>query len=285
MKQLIVVADMEGASGIFDSNKEACWHEEMFPENPLWRSYGRPCITSDVLAVCSAATEMGIDEILLLDMHYAGCREYNVELEKLPPNVRVFDLPNRSALWSRIRGQAAIEPYGIVTVGQHARNGEADAYFPHTIHTPPIESFYLNGLHIAEIGESVMCFCDVPYIANIGCAASHKEALELSPNVTCITVKDKRKNWEPSPEETYPIIYQGMLDALKDYKNKTAYPYQEHCHCSLHLTEGYFFEAPDSFPWKGTFQDRTATYEAHDIETALSLFWQLHAYIKKCARE
>ena len=87
MKQLIVVADMEGASGIFDSNKEACWHEEMFPENPLWRSYGRPCITSDVLAVCSAATEMGIDEILLLDMHYAGCREYNVELEKLPPGL------------------------------------------------------------------------------------------------------------------------------------------------------------------------------------------------------
>ena len=29
MKQLIIVADMEGASGIFDSNREACWHEEL----------------------------------------------------------------------------------------------------------------------------------------------------------------------------------------------------------------------------------------------------------------
>ena len=27
MKQLIVIADMEGASGIFDANREACRHE------------------------------------------------------------------------------------------------------------------------------------------------------------------------------------------------------------------------------------------------------------------
>ena len=37
MKQLVVVADMEGASGIFDSNKEACRHEELYPQNALWR--------------------------------------------------------------------------------------------------------------------------------------------------------------------------------------------------------------------------------------------------------
>ena len=220
MKQLIIVADMEGASGIFDSNREACWHEELHPQNTLWRSYGRDCITSDVLAVCNAAVEMGIDDILLYDMHFAGCKEHNVQIEKLPSVVRIFDLPNREALWSRIRGQAAINPYGIITVGQHARAGEENAYFPHTIHTPPIDSFYINGIHVAEIGESVMCFCDVPYLANIGCAASHKEALELSPNITCITVKDKARAWEPSCEETYPIIFNGVIEAIKDYDNK-----------------------------------------------------------------
>ena len=88
MKQLIIVADMEGASGIFDSNREACWHEELYPQNTLWRSYGRDCITSDVLAVCNAAIEMGIDDILLYDMHFAGCKEYNVQIEKLPSIVR-----------------------------------------------------------------------------------------------------------------------------------------------------------------------------------------------------
>lgn len=281
MKQLIILADMEGASGIFDSNQEAFLHEEMYPKQTLWRSYGRSCITSDVLAVCNAANDMGIDDILLYDMHFAGCRETNVELDKLPSNVRVFDLPDRSILWSRIRGQAAVEPFGIITVGQHARNGEKDAYFPHTIHTPPIQSFFINGIHVAEIGEGVMCFCDVPYIANIGCAASHREARELSPDVTCITVKDKRTKWEPSPAETYPIIYEGVKAALKDYQNKTAYPYQQHCACELNLTENYYFEAPESFPWKGEFRGRTAVWEAHDLETALSLFWRVHDYIKK----
>ena len=281
MKQLIIVADMEGASGIFDSNREACWHEELHPQNTLWRSYGRDCITSDVLAVCNAAIEMGIDDILLYDMHFAGCKEYNVQIEKLPSIARTFDLPNREVLWSRIRGQAAINPYGIITVGQHARAGEKNAYFPHTIHTPPIDSFYINGIHVAEIGESVMCFFDVPYLANIGCAASHKEALELSPNITCITVKDKARAWEPSHEETYPIIFNGVIEAIRDYDNKTAYPSQDHCVCELKLTDTHYFEGPKSFPWKGSFTKDCATWETHDIETALSLFWHVHEYIRK----
>ena len=75
MKQLTVIADMEGASGIFDSNAEACLHEELYPYNKMWRSYGRSCITSDVLAVCNAAIDAGIDDILLYDMHFAGCTE------------------------------------------------------------------------------------------------------------------------------------------------------------------------------------------------------------------
>ena len=281
MKQLIIAADMEGASGIFYSNKEACWHEELYPQSKLWRSYGRACITSDVLAVCRAAIDSGVEDIILLDMHFAGCRESNIAIEMLPACVQIFDLPNREILWSRIRGQAAAEPYGIITVGQHARNGEANAYFPHTIHSPPIESFFVNGIHMAEIGQSVLCFSGVPYIANIGCAASHREALELSPNVSCISVKDRAGNWEPTPEETYPLIYHSLIDAFRNHKNKTAYSCADHYICELQLSDGYCFEAPDSFPWKGSFQSRTAKWEAHNAETALSLFWRMHDYIRK----
>lgn len=280
MKQLIVIADMEGASGIFDSNKEACWHEEMYPQGTLWRTQGRACITSDVLAVCNAAVDMGIEDILLYDMHFSGCSEYNVMLEKLPPQVRVFDLELRGTDWGRIRGQSATYPYGIVTVGQHARNGEPDAYFAHTIHTPPIESFWINGIHVAEIGESVMCFSGVPFIANVGCAASHKEAMELSSAVSCITVKDKKAGWEPSPEETYPIIYDGIKKALNDYQRKAAYPEQEIYLCKMYLTDGYHFESPENFSWKGNFTRQCAVWETHDIQTALNLFGEVHKYIK-----
>nr|WP_297703941.1 M55 family metallopeptidase [uncultured Butyrivibrio sp.] len=281
MKQLIVIADMEGASGIFESNREALWHEELYPQYNLWRSYGRNCITSDVLAVCNAAIDSGIEDIMLLDMHHAGCTETNIDMSKLPSGLRLFDLPKRCMYWGRIRGQAEYEPYGIVTVGQHARNGEKNAYFPHTVHTPPIESFYINGKHVAEIGQSVMCFCGTPYIANVGCAASHKEARELSENVTCISVKDKSKNWEPTPEETFPVIYEEMMSAFKDYDNKTAVPVSDKYVCELNLTEDRYFDAPFDFPWKGSFEKRKATWEAHDIETALGLFWEVHNYMKK----
>lgn len=282
-KQLVIMADMEGASGIFEQNKEALWHEEMYPDKSLWREYGRSCITSDVLAVCKAAEKFGIEDIMLCDMHFAGCAEPNVEIEKLPSNVRLFDTPNREVHWSRIRGQAAWEPFGIITVGQHAREGEPNAYFPHTIHTPPIEAFYVNGIHTAEIGQAVMCFCGTPYIANIGCAASHKEAKELSAQVSCISVKDKQRNWEPSHEETFPIIYNGVLDALKDHHNKTAYSFEDTdgIQCELVLSDGYFFNDPNDYPWAGEFDKQKAVWVAPDIESALAIFWYAHNFIRK----
>ena len=61
MKQLIIVADMEGASGIFDSNREACWHEELHPQNTLWRSYGREYPAFPRAASC-AYSQIPLDE-------------------------------------------------------------------------------------------------------------------------------------------------------------------------------------------------------------------------------
>lgn len=59
-KQLIVICDMEGVSGIFEKNKQLLKNgtEE-------WYKYGRELMTSDVLAVCDAANEFGTDEILI----------------------------------------------------------------------------------------------------------------------------------------------------------------------------------------------------------------------------
>jgi D-aminopeptidase len=114
-RQIIVYVDMEGASGIFDHNSDAFIHG-----SSLWREYGRKCITSDVLAVCQAVNECKIDEILIHDGHFAGNIEYNIILEEIPHNVKLFDTWNRCFDWRRIRGQACLEPFGLITVGQHA---------------------------------------------------------------------------------------------------------------------------------------------------------------------
>lgn len=275
-KQLIICTDMEGASGIFEENYKAMIHgtEE-------WRTVGRKYMTSDVLAVCDAANEFGIDEILIYDGHFAGNPEHNIIIEKLPSNVKFFDTPDRCFWWRRIRGQAKWKPYGIITVGQHARYGEGNAYFPHTIQSPPIKELTLNRIHIAEIGTAVLNFQGVKYIANVGCEASMKEARELSNTVATIAIKDKAKGWKPSIEETYPIIKKGILEALRNRDNMKSVNVSEPYEFSMTLTEEFSYSTPKRISWKGSFNKNKAFWEAPSVEIGLEIFNYVREYIIK----
>lgn len=275
-KQLILVSDMEGASGLFESN-----HMAIYQGTDEWKTYGKEQMTSDVLAVCEAANEFGIDEIFYYDGHYAGYPEHNVFLELLPSNVVIPDTPDRCFYWRRIRGQAELNPIGIITVGQHARHGEPDAYFPHTIQSPPISEIRLNGVHIAEIGSAVLNFVGTPYIANIGCAASEKEAKELSSTVTHISVKSKARNWEPSSKETFSIIKEGVLEALKDLDNKKSPNFEPPYKFEMRLTSDYKFDNTKEISWKGTVTEDYANWESPDIEIGFEIFNYVRDLVNK----
>ncbi|MCL2168765.1 MAG: M55 family metallopeptidase [Defluviitaleaceae bacterium] len=275
MKQLIIYADMEGASGIFDDQKSWLYTGQ----TDQWREHGRRCMTSDVQAIARAAIDFGIDDILLYDGHHAGRAEFNVILEELPPQVRIFDIPNREFHWRRIRGQAHLNPFGIITVGQHARFGEPYGYFDHTIQSPPIKNFFVNGLHIAEMGKAVLSFSGTPFLANIGCQASMKEALELSDTVVTIPVKDKSKNWEPSPEETELLIYQGVSRALENAHQAKAVNFEPPFEFSMELCEGFTFNPPEAVSWKGSFLGNKAKWEAPSLEIGLEIFNHVRALL------
>ena len=258
---------MEGASGIFDHNSDAVIHG-----SSLWREYGRKCITSDVLAVCQAANECNIDEIMIYDGHYAGDSEYNIIVEELPKNIKLFDTWNRCFDWRRIRGQADLEPFGLITVGQHARYGETNAYFPHTIQSPPIRSLYINNKNIAEIGMCAYNFFGIKYIANIGCMASMTEAMEISQKITCIPVKDKKNKWEPDFSETFPIIKENTIKAINDIDNKEKVEIEEPYIFKMEICENYIFKEPERISWKGTFSEKEAYWEAPSVEIGFELF-------------
>lgn len=275
-KQLIIISDMEGASGIFDDNLL-----ELKNGSKEWEEFGRDKMTSDILAVCEAANEYGIDEILYYDSHYAGSADFNVRLEKLPENLKVFDVPDRCFYWRRIRGQASISPFGIITVGQHSRYGEKDAYFPHTIQSPPIKGYWVNDKHIAEIGSSVLNFQGVRYLANIGCASSKREAKEISEDVLHISVKDKSVGWEPSPKETYDIIKSEVLEALENHMSYKEVEMSPPYEFRLELCEGYSFDAPELFPWRGRFTSTMAFWESPTFEIGSEIFNFVRDYIKK----
>jgi D-aminopeptidase len=257
---------MEGASGIFDRNRAWAWNV-----HADWRNFGRDCITNDVLAVCVAAADFGIEDIMLYDGHFAGNPEFNVKLEILPKNVRVFDVPDRCFDWRRIRGQAAQRPFGLITVGQHARFGTPDAYAAHTI-SPQIKAFWLNGLHIAEIGCAVLSFNETPYLANIGCKASMKEALELSPDIQQIAVKDKAAGWEPSPEESFGLICGGVTAALRNAESARCVELEPPYEFAIDANDGYFFNTGGTWPWKGIITRKRAEWLAPSVEIGLELF-------------
>ena len=273
-KQMIIYVDMEGASGIFEYNSDAVIHG-----SSLWHKYGKKCITSDVLAVCQAANECKIDEILIYDGHYAGEIENNIIVDELPKNVKLFDTWKRCFDWRRIRGQADLEPFGLITVGQHARYGETDAYFPHTIQSPPIKALYVNEKHIAEIGMCAYSFFGTKYIANVGCMASMKEAKEISQNITCIPVKDKKTKWEPNYTETFPIIKENIIEAINDIKNKEEIKVYEPCSFKMELCDNYKFREPEKIAWKGTFSEKEAYWETVSVEMGLELFNFVRKYI------
>jgi D-aminopeptidase len=272
-RQIIIYVDMEGASGIFEHNRDAVIHGL-----PLWREYGKKCITSDVLAVCQAANKCKIDEILIYDGHYAGDPENNIIVEELPKNIKLFDTLNRCFDWRRIRGQADLEPFGLITVGQHARYGEMDAYFPHTIQSPPIKALYVNDKNIAEIGMCAYSFFGVKYIANVGCMASMKEAKEISQKVACIPVKDKKNKWEPNYSDTFSIIEENIIEAIKDNKNKERIEIYEPCIFKMELCGNYRFRKPEKISWKGTFSEKEAYWESPSVEIGLELF----NYVREC---
>jgi D-aminopeptidase len=266
-KQIIVYADMEGASGIFDHNGNAVVHG-----SPLWREYGKKCITSDVRAVCQAAHECEFDEIAIYDGHFAGNPEYNIIVEELPGNIKLFDTTNRCFDWRRIRGQADLEPFGLITVGQHARYGEPNAYFPHTIQSPPIKSLYINDKNIAEIGMCAYNFLGIKYIANIGCAASMTEAKEISHKVTCISVKDKKNKWEPNYFETFSVIKENVIKAIRDIDNKEIIEINAPFIFKMEVCDNFIFKRPDEISWKGTFSEKEAYWEAPSVEIGFELF-------------
>jgi hypothetical protein len=123
-------------------------------------------------------------------------------------------------------------------------------------------------------------FFGVKYIANIGCKASMKEAKEISQKVTCISVKDKKNGWEPTYSETFPIIKENVIKAIKDIENKEKIEINEPCIFKMEICDNFRFNEPEKISWKGTFNEKEAYWEAPSVEIGLELF----NYVRDCVK-
>jgi D-aminopeptidase len=232
-KQLYILCDLEGASGISPANRKAMHHG-----SELWRSEGRALVTSDVKAVCDAANEFGIDEILIDDEHDNGKREPNLLVTDLPPNVHVLRRPH---LPGKARKVLRGESYGMIFVGQHAMYG-GGGFAPHTVQSPPIGAVTINGVRVGEIGLELAKFMGARLLAVVGDEAAIAEAKALCPRVVGIPVKSLEKNWFPSADETRPAIRRGVLDAMRTRNHAGGLHIEPPYRFTLAPSEGYVFD-------------------------------------------
>lgn len=204
-KLLYVLCDLEGASQISPANAQAINHG-----SELWQKDGRRFITSDVKAICEAANEFGIDEIVLNDSHDNGNRTPNVLIKELPDNVRIVRRPH---LPGKPRHMIRGEPFGMIVVGQHAMAG-GGGFKPHTI-SGHIGEITVNGIKVGEIGLELATFMGTRLLAVVGEDAAVLEAKGLCPDTVGIPVKSLEKDWFPPATETYSIIKSTVLEALQ----------------------------------------------------------------------
>jgi D-aminopeptidase len=238
-RQLYILCDMEGASGISPANRKAMHHG-----SEVWRSEGRALVTSDVKAVCDAANEFGIDEILIEDEHDNGKREPNLLVTSLPSNARVLRRPH---LPGKARKVVRGEPFGMIFVGQHAMYG-GGGFAPHTIQSPPIGAVTINGVRVGEIGLELAKFMGVRLLAVVGDEAAIAEAKALCPQVVGIPVKSLERDWFPSADETRPAIRRGVLDALRTRDQAGGLQLEPPYRFVLAPANGYVFDPDKKMP-------------------------------------
>ncbi|MDI6739750.1 MAG: M55 family metallopeptidase, partial [Candidatus Edwardsbacteria bacterium] len=207
-------SDMEGVSGLIDKRL-------VYSGEPLWRDYGRYLLTEDINAIASALYSGGIKRIYLSESHNFG---KNTMLEYLLPFVTV--LPPHSAQ-SNMQGKGFWEELyrerniiGAIMVGCHAMEG-ANGFLPHSWDSKVFEYIKVNGETIGEIGLSagLLGYYDIPLIAVIGDEAATREAGEIIPEITRITVKYAGKdNWFSAllPEVAHELISKKIYESLRN---------------------------------------------------------------------
>jgi len=285
-KQLYILCDMEGASQISPGNYDALRYGSR-----TWQQEGRAYVTSDLKAVCEAANEFGVDEIIVNDEHDFGKKEPNVIVAELPRNVRMVRRPH---LPGTPRKMVRKDPLGVIMVGQHAMRG-GGGFAAHTI-SPQVGKVTLNGIVVGEIGLELALFMDVKFLAIIGEEAAVKEAQAICPTVVGCPVKSLEKQWFPSAKENHAVIREKTLQALWQHAEAQGFHVSPPFQFSLGLRDEYTFD-PDRrflFRWladylffrssKGKMGQQEVSWESKKFISGLNMIYMMRMYAGKRAQ-
>jgi D-amino peptidase len=176
-KKIFMITDMEGVSGIFDTELQCLPYK-----SPRWEE-SRKLLTGEINAAVDGLFEGGASEVVVWDGHASG------------QNLSVLDIHPRARLLTGGTVSSTLEldsSYSAaIFVGQHALAGAEKGILGHSYDSQNIQNIWVNGRLTGEIGARVMLAgtLGIPVVMLAGDTAACKELHELAPQAECAEVK------------------------------------------------------------------------------------------------
>jgi D-amino peptidase len=187
LKNVLIIADMEGMMGIADKSLQNSSKEE-------WKSYGRSLFTREVNAAAAGVVAAGADKIFLCDAHDSG---HNSDETILSPSVTL--LPPHSCN-SNLHGLELVKEIykekdigAVVLLGYHAMAGVMEGFLSHSVDANRNKRIKINGREVGEIAliAGIAGYFGIPTVALSGDVAATKEALSFLSEIEIAPTKEK----------------------------------------------------------------------------------------------
>ncbi len=176
-KKVFMITDMEGVSGIFDTELQCLPYK-----SPRWEE-SRKLLAGEINAAVDGLLEGGATELVVLDGHSSG---QNLSASDIHPRARLLTGGTVSSTLDLDSSFSA-----LIFVGQHALAGAEKGILGHSYDSQNIQNIWVNDRLTGEIGARVMLAgtFGIPVVMLAGDTAACKELHELVPQAECAEVK------------------------------------------------------------------------------------------------
>jgi len=176
-RKVFVITDMEGVSGIFDTDLQCLpFQSPRFEES-------RKLLTGEINAAADGLFEGGATDVVVWDGHDSS------------RTLSVLDIHPKARLLTGVPVSPTLEldsSYSaVIFIGQHAMAGAEKAILSHSYSSLGIQNMWVNNKPVGEIGGRVMLagYFGVPVVMLSGDTAACKELHDLVPVAECAEVK------------------------------------------------------------------------------------------------
>jgi len=176
-KKVFMITDMEGVSGIFDTELQCLPYK-----SPRWEE-SRKLLTGEINAAVDGLFEGGATEVVVWDGHSSG---QNLSVSDIHPRARLL---TGGAVSSTLELDSSYS--AVIFIGQHALAGAEKGILGHSYDSQNIQNIWVNDRPTGEIGARVLLagVFGIPVIMLAGDTAACKELHQLVPQAECAEVK------------------------------------------------------------------------------------------------